>query len=220
MDYDTTRGSKGYEKLISSFEKGELDILVGTQMVTKGLDFDRVSLVGILNADSMLNSPDFRAFERGFQMMAQVSGRAGRKNKRGRVVLQTSDPEHPVIRFVVSNEFKGFYEYHIAEREMFRYPPYYRLISLTVKHRDRKILQEASAFLGDVLKSGLGNRVLGPQEPPVSRIRDYFLQKILIKVERTASPSKTKEFIQSCIDQTVSKEPWKYVSVVADVDPM
>src|SRR5690606_24508863 len=156
----------------------------------------------------------------GFERMAQGSGGGGSKNKSGRVVLNTTDPEHSVFRFSDSDDLKDCYNYHIAEREIYRYPPYYRMICHTVKHRDRKNLQAASAFLGDVLKSGLGNRVHGPQEPPVSRSRDYFSQKSLIKVERTASPSKTKEFTQSCIDQTVSKEPWKYVSVVADVDPM
>lgn len=220
MDYDTTRSKKSYENIIGNFEQGKLDILVGTQMVTKGLDFDRVSLVGILNADSMLNNPDFRAFERSFQMMAQVSGRAGRKNRRGTVVLQTSDSEHPVIQFVRSNNYAGFYEQQIAEREQFKYPPFYRLIHLTIKHKSRHTVNQAANALAGYLRGAFGSRVLGPQEPPVSKIQDQHLQKIMLKLERTASPVKAKALMQDCINQIISYEPWRYVVVVADVDPM
>jgi primosomal protein N' (replication factor Y) len=220
MDYDTTRSKKGYENIIGSFEQGKLDILVGTQMVTKGLDFDRVSLVGILNADSMLNNPDFRAFERSFQMMAQVSGRAGRKNRRGTVVLQTSDPEHPVIQFVRSNNYAGFYDQQIAEREQFKYPPFYRLIHLTIKHKSRHTVNQAANALAGHLRGAFGSRVLGPQEPPVSKIQDQYLQKIMLKLERTASPVKAKALMQDCINQIIAYQPWRYVVVVADVDPM
>jgi primosomal protein N' (replication factor Y) (superfamily II helicase) len=220
MDYDTTRSKKGYENIIGSFEQGRLDILVGTQMVTKGLDFDRVSLVGILNADSMLNNPDFRAFERSFQMMAQVSGRAGRKNRRGTVVLQTGDPEHPVIQFVRSNNFSGFYEQQIAEREQFKYPPFYRLIHLTIKHKNRTTVNQAANALAGNLRAVFGSRILGPQEPPVSKIQDHHLQKIMLKLERTASPVKAKDLMQDCINRIIAHPPWRYVLVVADVDPL
>ncbi|GAO28378.1 replication restart helicase PriA [Geofilum rubicundum] len=220
MDYDTTRSKKGYENIIGSFEQGKLDILVGTQMVTKGLDFDRVSLVGILNADSMLNNPDFRAFERSFQMMAQVSGRAGRKNRRGTVVLQTGDPEHPVIQFVRNNNFSGFYEQQIAEREQFKYPPFYRLIHLTIKHKNRPTVNQAANALAAHLRAVFGSRVLGPQEPPVSKIQDHHLQKIMLKLERTASPVKAKDLMQDCINRIIAHPPWRYVVVVADVDPL
>ena len=220
MDYDTTRSKKGYENIIGNFELGKLDILVGTQMVTKGLDFDRVSLVGILNADSMLNNPDFRAFERSFQMMAQVSGRAGRKNRRGKVVLQTSDTTHPVLTYLVNNDYKGFYDYQIAEREMFKSPPFYRLINLRVKHRDKGVAAKAALALAESLRLHFGSRVLGPQEPPISKIQDMYLQRILIKLERSASPAKAKELMQNCIDSVLSHQPWRYVVIVADVDPM
>src|SRR5690554_8130489 len=162
MDYDTTRSKKGYEDLIGAFEQGKLDVLGDTEMVTKGLDLDRVSVVGILNADGMLNNPDFRAFERSYQMMAQVSGRAGRKNRRGTVVLQTSDPEHPVIARVRNNDFAGFYAEQRAEREQFKYPPFYRLVYLTVKHKQRLTAQGAAQVLAHFLREVFGSRVLGP----------------------------------------------------------
>lgn len=220
MDYDTTRSKKGYEDLIGAFEQGKLDVLVGTQMVTKGLDFDRVSVVGILNADGMLNNPDFRAFERSYQMMAQVSGRAGRKNRRGTVVLQTSDPEHPVIARVRNNDFAGFYAEQLAEREQFKYPPFYRLVYLTVKHKQRQTAQGAAQALAHFLREVFGNRVLGPQEPPVARIQDVHLQKIMLKLERQASTLKAKELMQDCINRVLATQSWRYVQVAADVDPM
>ncbi|HKL71591.1 MAG TPA: primosomal protein N', partial [Marinilabiliaceae bacterium] len=220
MDLDTTRSRKGYETIISGFEKGELDILVGTQMVTKGLDFDRVSLVGILNADGMLNSPDFRAFERSFQMMAQVSGRAGRKNRRGTVVLQTSNPEHPVIEFVKQNDFKSFFQLQIEEREEFKYPPFYRLINITIRHKSQNITHQAATALGNELRRVFGSRVLGPQIPPINKIQDLHLQRILLKLEREASVNKSKELMQGSINAIVSQQKWRYVSIVVDVDPM
>jgi len=220
MDLDTTRSRKGYETIISGFENGELDILVGTQMVTKGLDFDRVSLVGILNADGMLNSPDFRAFERSFQMMAQVSGRAGRKNRRGTVVLQTSNPEHPVIEFVKRNDFKSFFQLQIEEREEFKYPPFYRLINITIRHKSQNTTHQAAAALGNELRRVFGSRVLGPQIPPINKIQDLHLQRILLKLEREVSVSKSKELMQSSIHSITSQQRWRYVSIVVDVDPL
>ncbi|ASB51092.1 replication restart helicase PriA [Alkalitalea saponilacus] len=220
MDYDTTRSRKGYENIISGFEQGEYNILVGTQMVTKGLDFDRVSLVGILNADQMLNHPDFRAFEKSFQMMAQVSGRAGRKHKRGTVIIQTSDPEHPVIAKVRSNNYAAFYQEQIEEREQFNYPPFYRIIHLTIKHKNQNVTNQAANYLAGLLRSVFGSRILGPQVPPVNRIQDHHLQRIMIKYERKASPSQVKKLIRDCINQTLANERWKYVQIVNDVDPL
>lgn len=220
MDLDTTRSRRGYEAIITGFENGEYDILVGTQMVTKGLDFDRVSLVGILNADGMFNSPDFRAFERSFQMISQVSGRAGRKHKQGTVVLQTSNPEHPVVTYTKNNDFIGFYNSQIEERQMFNYPPFHRLIYITVRHKDRYLTKEASESLASVLTKTFGDRVLGPQEPPINRIQDMFLQKILLKLEREISISKSKEIMQNAINHIVSQQRWRYVSIQIDVDPM
>lgn len=219
MDYDTTRSRSGYDKIIHAFEDGKLDILVGTQMVTKGLDFDRVSLVGILNADQMLNNPDFRAFERSFQMMAQVSGRAGRKNRRGKVVLQTSNPEHPVIHQVKVNDYRSFFNQQIAEREQFKYPPFYRLIFLTVKHKNQSTTNRAAFELVQKLRAVFGNRVIGPQPPPITKIADYHLQRILIKLERQSSAARAKMLIQDCINHVLSQDAWRYVSIVADVDP-
>lgn len=220
MDLDTTRSRSGYESIITDFELGKSDILVGTQMVTKGLDFDKVSLVGILNADSMFNSPDFRAFERSFQMMSQVSGRAGRKHKQGTVVLQTSNANHPIIEFVKNNDFKGFYDSQIEERETFNYPPFYRLINITVRHKSQYLTQEAAQSLASVLISTFGQRVLGPQAPPINRIQDMFLQKILLKLEREISITKSKEIMQNAINHIISQQKWRYVSVQVDVDPL
>jgi primosomal protein N' (replication factor Y) len=220
MDLDTTRSKKGYENIISSFENGEMDILVGTQMVTKGLDFDRVSLVGILNADGMLNNPDFRAFERSFQMMAQVSGRAGRKNRRGTVVLQTSNPEHPVIDFVKRNDFADFYQQQIEERQDYKYPPFYRLIHLTIRHKNQNVTHQAAVALGDELRKVFGSRILGPQMPPVNKIQDLYLERIMLKMERKASVTKSKQLMQNCINAILTQQRWRYVAIAADVDPL
>lgn len=219
MDHDTTRSKIGYEKIITSFEQGKFDILVGTQMVTKGLDFDRVSLVGILNADNMLNNPDFRAFERSFQMIAQVSGRAGRKNRQGTVILQTSNPEHPVIQQVKTNDYESFFNQQIVERKEFKYPPFYRLIFLTIKHKNQNISNKAANELAQKLRSVFGSRIIGPQVPPITKIQDFHLQRILIKLEKNSSAVKAKELMQDCINQILSQDPWRYVSIVADVDP-
>jgi primosomal protein N' (replication factor Y) len=219
MDYDTTRSKTGYDKIIASFEQGKHDILVGTQMVTKGLDFDRVSLVGILNADNMLNNPDFRAFERSFQMIAQVSGRAGRKNKRGTVILQTANPEHPVIQYVKINNYTSFYNQQIEEREQFKYPPFYRLIFLTIKHKNPNTSKRAAVELANKLRAVFGNRIIGPQVPPVTKIQDLHLQRILIKLERNSSHAKAKDLVQDCMNHVLSRDPWRYVTITVDVDP-
>lgn len=220
MDFDTTRSKKAYQDIISGFENRQFDILIGTQMVSKGLDFDNVSLVGILNSDQMLNMPDFRAFERSYQMMAQVSGRAGRKNRQGTVVLQTSDPEHPIVKQVIDNDYEGMYRTQLQEREAFLYPPYCRLINILVKHKNRQVVDRAAEALGQKLKAIFGSHVLGPQEPPVSRIQNLYLSRIILKVDRKKSPSKAKEVLQRAVHSVSSQPRWRYVTVQVDVDPI
>jgi primosomal protein N' (replication factor Y) len=220
MDLDTTRSKKSYQKIISDFESGNIDILIGTQMVTKGLDFDNVSVVGILNADNMLNIPDFRAFERGFQMMAQVSGRAGRKNKRGTVVLQTSAPDHPIIGYVVENDYETMYKTQIAERQMYKYPPYYRLMNLILKHKHKPVVDKAAEALANQLRAILGDRVLGPQEPPVGRVQNQYLTRIMLKFEKGHSPSHVKQLVNDAVNNILSQQQWRYVTLQVDVDPL
>jgi primosomal protein N' (replication factor Y) len=220
MDLDTTRSKKGYEKLITDFEQHKVDILIGTQMVTKGLDFEHVSLVGILNADNMLNFPDFRAHERAFQLMAQVSGRAGRKNKQGLVVLQTSQPEHPVIGQVLRNDYGAMYQTQCAERRLFKYPPFFRLIQITLRHRDVNVVKQASIDMGRQLRAIFGERILGPIDPPVSRIQNFFIKQIILKIENEASPSKAKELLGQVTDTILADQRFKSLRISLDVDPM
>lgn len=219
MDLDTARSRKAYEKIISEFEQHQSDILIGTQMISKGLDFDNVSTVGILNADNMLNHPDFRAFERCFQMVAQVSGRAGRKGKRGTVLLQTSDTEHPVIKDVVNNNFIHHYNQQIAEREAYRYPPFYRLINITIKHKEWNCAARGAHSLAQVLTGIFGWRVLGPQEPPINRIATLFLQRITLKVERNSNPSQVKALMMTAVNQILAEDQFKRLVIQIDVDP-
>jgi len=220
MDLDTTRSKKSYDKLISDFEQYKVDILIGTQMVTKGLDFEHVSLVGILNADNMLNFPDFRAHERAFQLMAQVSGRAGRKNKRGLVILQTSSPEHQVIGQVIRNDYAAMYKVQTEERKLFKYPPYFRIIQITLRHKDVQVLKNAAFEMGRQLIQVFGSRVLGPIDPPVSRIQNLYIKQIILKIENEASPSKAKEILQHISNQILADSKFKSVRIGLDVDPM
>jgi primosomal protein N' (replication factor Y) len=220
MDLDTTRAKFAHRQIISDFEERNIDILVGTQMVTKGLDFDHVALVGILNADSMLNFPDFRAFERSYQLMAQVAGRAGRKNKRGKVIIQSFNPEHPILNYVVTNNYSGMYISELNERKSFQYPPYYRLIQFTLRHRDKDILDIGANYFADILKKHFGKRVLGPEFPLVARIRNEYHKNILLKFEREASMSKVKEILLAEIAQFKNNVDFKGVKVVPDVDPI
>lgn len=220
MDLDTTRSKKSYEKLITDFENHKVDILIGTQMVTKGLDFEHVSLVGILNADNMLNFPDFRAHERAYQLMAQVSGRAGRKNKRGLVVLQTSQPEHTVIGQVIRNDYAAMYKLQTEERKQFKYPPYFRMIQVTLRHKDVHVLQQAAFTLTGQLRAIFGSRVLGPIDPIVSRIQNLFIKQIILKIENEASPAKAKEMLQHASDELLTQSRFKAVRIGLDVDPV
>lgn len=220
MDLDTTRTRTAYERIIADFEEGKTDILIGTQMVSKGLDFDRVSVVGILNADSMLNYPDFRSYERAFQLMAQVAGRAGRKNKQGLVVLQTKSPDLPLIHQVVANDYNGLYQTQIDERRLFKYPPFYRLIYVYLKHRKEGVLEQAADLMAGYLRNGLGDRVLGPDRPPVSRIQTLFIRKIVVKIEQQASMSKVREYLQQVQRAIIEDERFRSLLVYYDVDPM
>jgi len=220
MDLDTTRSKKSYDKLITDFEQHKVDILIGTQMVTKGLDFEHVSLVGILNADNMLNFPDFRAHERAYQLMAQVSGRAGRKNKRGLVILQTSSPEHSIIGQVIRNDYVAMYKNQTDERRLFKYPPFYRLIEITLRHKDVQVVKKASFEMGRLLRSVFNERVLGPIEPAISRIQNYFIRQIILKIENEASHAKAKEILHQVSNQVLSDSNFKSVRISIDVDPM
>lgn len=220
LDLDTSKAKNAHRQIISDLEEQRIDILVGTQMVTKGLDFDNVALVGILNADSLLNYPDFRSFERSYQLMAQVAGRAGRKNKRGKVIIQTWQPQHPIIQQVVENNYLGMFTTELQQRLEFKYPPYYKLIQLTLKHKEIEPLNEASRFLADKLREKFGKRVLGPEFPLIARIRNFYLKNVLIKIEREASTKHVKTLILEIIDDLYSKTEFKSVKIYADVDPM
>ncbi|MGC9344792.1 MAG: replication restart helicase PriA, partial [Bacteroidales bacterium] len=202
LDLDTTRSRKSYDRILGSFGEGKTDILVGTQMLSKGLDFDQVALVGILNADQMLNYPDFRAFERSFQLMSQVSGRAGRKKERGMVVIQVSDPDHPIIKYVMNHDYPSFYKEQSEERQVFKYPPFIRMIRIVIKSKDFKSGEKAATILGNNLRKSFGQRVLGPQVPIVGRIKTHYLQHILLKIERTVSFSKARKLLKSTIEET------------------
>ncbi|MCK6648471.1 MAG: primosomal protein N' [Bacteroidia bacterium] len=220
MDLDTTRSKFAHQHIIQDFEDGNIDILVGTQMVTKGLDFDNVSMVGILNADSMLNFPDFRAFERSYQLMAQVSGRAGRKNKRGKVIIQTHNPDHSIIQNVWNNDYLSMYTNQLLDRKNFHYPPYYRLIEITLIHKDLDLVNASSKFLADQLKLHFAKRVLGPEFPLVSRIRNLYHKNILLKVEREASVVQVKKILNEMITMFKNDKTFKPVRIQLDVDPM
>lgn len=222
MDLDTTRSKSSYENIIEQFEKGETNILVGTQMLTKGLDFDNVSLVGIFNADRMLHFPDFRSYERAFQLITQVSGRAGRRKKTGEVIIQTSQAEHPVLNYILNHDYLGFYRAELNERHQHAYPPYSRLIELTVKHIDKKICRQASNELAESIRSAITDiQVLGPGEPMISKIRNQYLMSILVKVARgNQQLAQIKKSIQDEIDRLSKVKEFRAVRFIIDVDPI
>lgn len=220
MDLDTTRSKFAYQNIINDFENREIDILVGTQMVTKGLDFDNVSLVGVLNADDMLYYPDFRAFERAYQLMTQVSGRAGRKKHRGKVIIQTHTPEHWIIQKVMQNDYDGMYDQELYERKNYQYPPFYRLIRLTVRHKEKETTDAASAELAKMLQVKLGNRILGPEYPSVPRIKNVYNKMVTIKFERSASVAKVKAYLLDTLANLKQIDGYKSVRVKIDVDPL
>lgn len=219
MDLDTTRAKNSYGNIITDFENREIDILIGTQMVTKGLDFDNVGLVGILSADQLLNFPDFRSFERSYHLMSQVAGRAGRKEKRGKVVVQTFEPNHWIIQKVMQHDYKGFYTQEILERRNFHYPPFFRIIVLKLKHRNQDTLEFGAAVLAKKLQDIFKDRVLGPETPPVGRVRNFYLKNIRVKFERDASPKKVKKIIKEKIDIFLTDHDFRSIRVAIDVDP-
>jgi len=218
MDQDTTRGKFGYEKIIDKFQNREVDILVGTQMLAKGLDFDNVSLVGILNADNMLYFPDFRAFERSFQMMTQVSGRAGRSEKKGKVIIQTFNPNHNTIQQVTHHDYLAMYKEQLYERQIFKYPPFFKLIKITLKHKDFEKVKESSMWLYQVLNQQLNMPVLGPEEPAISKIRNEYIRTIMIKIPDTVSPQGTKKTIQKILNSFDVISQYRAVKLVVNVD--
>ncbi len=219
MDLDATRTRSSFMKLITEFEDRQIDIIVGTQMVTKGLDFDNVSTVGIINADQLLNFPDFRAFERSFQLMLQVSGRSGRKLKRGKVIIQTTQPNHWVIIEVVRNNYKGFYVRDLHERNRFGYPPHSRLIEINMRHKELELIQDASNHFGILLRESLGQRLTGPHLPIVSRIRNQYYRSFVIKIERSESASEIKQLIKVAMTRFYSNKVYHGVQIIPDVDP-
>jgi primosomal protein N' (replication factor Y) len=219
MDQDTTRGKFGYEKIIDAFKDREIDILVGTQMLAKGLHFDNVSFVGILNADNMLYQPDFRAFERAYQMMVQVAGRAGRKDVRGKVLIQTYNPLHNIIQQVTDNDYPAMYKEQVYERHNFKYPPFYRLVRLTLKHKDYEKLKDGAMWVYNVLSQNLNMPVLGPEEPAISRIRNEYIRTIMIKLPQGKSLGGTKKSIVKILESFDAIPQYKAIKVSVNVDP-
>lgn len=220
MDLDTTRSRSAYEQILGSFQAGQTDILIGTQMVTKGLDFERVRVVGILNADAMLSVPDFRSYERSFQMMAQVAGRAGRRNKRGLVILQTKSPDSEVISQVVHHDYLSHYLQQMEERRLFQYPPFCRLIYVYLKHRKEDVVKELAQQMSLRLRQVFGSRILGPDVPPVGRVQLLYIRKIVVKIELSASLVKVREQLRAVQQAMMVHEEFRSAQIYFDVDPM
>ena len=220
MDLDTTRTRNAYERIITDFSAGRTNILIGTQMISKGLDFDKVSVVGILNADTMLNYPDFRAYEHAFMMMSQVSGRAGRKGKRGLVILQTKNKNLPVIQQVVHNDYTALYKDLIAERQAFRYPPYYRLVYVFLKHNHDEVVNRASLAMGTCLRQWFGERVLGPDKPAIAKVKSQNIRKLMLKLELGIDMKKVREYLLLAQSQMLADKRYASLQIYYDVDPL
>lgn len=220
MDLDTTRTRTAYERIISDFQDGKTDILIGTQMVSKGLDFDNVAVVGIINADTLLNYPDFRAMERAFQLMSQVAGRAGRRNGQGKVFLQTRMSDAPVITQIVRNDYMQFYDQQLSERMLFHYPPFYRLVYIYIKHRDVRVLEEFSEIFGKQMREIFDYRVLGPDLPPIARIKQLYIRKIVLKVENSLSQYKVNEVLQNLQQAYCNMPRYRSIVMFYDIDPL
>ena len=220
MDLDTTRTRNAYERLINDFSAGRSNLLIGTQMISKGLDFDKVSVVGILNADTMLNYPDFRAYEQAFMMMSQVSGRAGRKGRQGLVILQTKSPDLPVIRQVVQNDYRSFYSDLLAERRDFRYPPFYHLIYVYLKHREANTVNSAGLELGSRLREIFAGRVLGPDKPTVARVKTLSIRKIVLKLENGIDHARVRQYLRGAMEAMLKDKRYGALQVYYDVDPL
>lgn len=219
MDQDTTRNKNSFNKLIRAFEERRIDILIGTQMISKGLDFENLTVVGVLNADNLLNYPDFRAHERSFQLMEQVSGRAGRRQKQGRVVIQTSDPANRIIRLVLRHDYLNMFKMQSEERRTFNYPPFCRMVKISIRHKDRAQLNYFSDLLGNDLKTIFGKRVLGPESPVISQVQLWYIKTILIKIEREKPPVKAKHLIVEAIDRIEKEKGASSLKISIDVDP-
>ena len=220
MDLDTTRSRQAYERIISDFSAGHTNLLIGTQMLSKGLDFDKVSVVGILNADMMINYPDFRAYEHAFMMMSQVSGRAGRKGKRGLVILQTKSPDLPLIQQVVRNDYASFYRSLIAERQQFHYPPYYRLIYVYLKHRYDNVVETAGIEMANILRNWFGARVLGPDKPAVAKVKSLSIRKLVLKLELGINMPEVRKYLALAQQQMLQDKRHSSLQIYYDVDPL
>lgn len=219
LDRDTVTSQRALGEIIEQFESGATDILVGTQMVTKGFDFSRVTLVGILNADNLLNSPDFRAEERAFQLMTQVAGRAGRRKEGGEVVIQSSQADHRILRFVVDNNYKAMANTLLAEREMFAYPPYSRIIAITMRHKQQELLNRGANALSALLREVFGRRLQGPVAPPVDKVRDEYIVEMTLKIEAGASSNRARKLLTEKIEELREEPQYKYITIVCNVDP-
>ena len=218
LDYDTTRGKNSFNKIISSFEKNEFDILIGTQMVTKGLDFKNVKLVGVLNVDNSLNFPDFRSYERCYQLIQQVAGRSGRSKERGKVLIQTYNSANDIFNQIINNDYASMFDSQIKEREKFRYPPFYKLIKITLKHKDFKLVNESANWLAKNLSNVLKGNILGPEFPHINRVRNKFQKNILVKIPLDQSLIATKTFINKAKNKLHSISLYTSVQVIINVD--
>ena len=218
MDQDTTRGKNGYEKIINAFKSEEIDILVGTQMLTKGLDFKNVSLVGVLSADSMLNFPDFRAHERSFQLMSQVAGRAGRFEKKGKVIIQSYNPFHNILQQVSTHNYESMYNEQLDQRHIYKYPPTNKLIKITFKHRDYNKVEQGADWFAKSLRLSFKNNVLGPEFPAVSRVRNEYIKNVLLKIPNQQSAAQTKKAILKVKNSFMSVKDFRPIKVVLNVD--
>lgn len=219
MDLDTTRSRSAYERIINDFSAGRTNILIGTQMITKGLDFGNVSVVGILNADSMFNMPDFRAFEHAYMMIQQVSGRAGRKHRQGQVYLQTKNPAHPVVQTITNGAFETFFEEMMEERRTFCYPPFYNIINIFLRHSKEEVANTAGIEMASRLRQGLVSRVLGPDKPPVARIKGMHIRKILLKLEKSLNATQLRQYLIAERDKMLTNKQYAALMIYYDVDP-
>ena len=218
LDRDTSTSESAYNRIIGAFESGQTDILVGTQMITKGFDFGRVSVVGVLNADNLLNSPDFRSSERAFQLMTQVAGRAGRRESEGVVIIQTSEPDNPVIGWVARGDYDAMARCELADRHAFSYPPYSRLFQLTMRCEDLTLLRQGALFLADAMRAKFGRRVAGPVAPPIDKIRGQYIVRIMLKIENGRSMARARELLREALAQFSAEKEFKTINIAVDVD--
>ena len=219
MDHDSTRNKNAFSNIINDFENNKFQILVGTQMLTKGLDFKNVALVGVVNADSLIYFPDFRSQEKCFQLIQQVAGRSGRSKEQGEVIVQTFNPNHQLMKKIIKNDFLGMFNEQLNQRFTFEYPPYSRLIKLTLKHKNLNILQKSSIWLADTLKNKFINQLLGPESPIVSRVNNQFIKNILIKVPVNTNLNNSKRYISKVLKSFSSISNFRNIDILIDVDP-